>query len=315
MRSAAPGSSTSTTARSHSSGSRPITTPAPSTTAASLDRYTRSRSARKTRLATDRLHGHDRSGWRGAAPQVAQRGLPGDHQDGLSRRRLVESVEREEGRRADTARQRGTVSLPVPHRLQAFPLPLSRCPALDEHVVLDLIDPVGDLLTRAVEHRVERVALLAREILLGRPIVGLERTGVRAPFEMVAQLVGERLPRLLAPVEVAQPGERRERSVVEDDAGLEVGAVATPFERDALAQGVDVASNGMRHGLEAHLDHHHPIEVRRRDLLQEPLDEQPEVIEPHKRYVGSGEWFPTVRTPPTACIDRYHSPRPTPLSL
>ena len=131
---------------------------------------------------------------------------------------------------------------------------------------------------------------------------------------MVAQLVGERLPRLLAPIEATHPGQRREGAVVEHDAGLEVGAVATPFERNALAQRVDVAPKGVRHGLGAHLDQHHPIEVRRRDLPQEPLDELPEVIEPHRQYVGRGEWYPTVCTPPTACIDRYHSPLPTPFS-
>src|SRR5207247_5377594 len=107
--------------------------------------------------------------------------------------------------------QRCTVSPPVPHRLQpvpptakeSFTVPPFRRPVLDEDVVLDLVDPVGDLFARAVEHRVERLPLLAREVLLGRPIVGLERTGVRAPFEMVTQLVGERLPRLLAPLVVA----------------------------------------------------------------------------------------------------------------
>src|SRR2546426_1234799 len=126
---------------------------------------------------------------------------------------------------------------------------------------------------------------------------------------MVTQLVGERLPRVLAPLVVAPPGERREGAVVEDDAGLEIGAVAAPFERNALAQGVDVAPNGVGHGLGAHFHRHDPVEICRRHLLQEPLDELLEIIEPHKRYVGSGEWYPTVCTPPTACIDRYHSPR------
>src|SRR5437016_4745039 len=63
------------------------------------------RAARKTRLATDRLHRHDQCGRRPAAPQVAQRGLAGNHHDGLPRGRLIESFEREEGRRVDIARQ------------------------------------------------------------------------------------------------------------------------------------------------------------------------------------------------------------------
>src|SRR2546426_8713848 len=179
MRSAAPGSSTSTTARSHASGSRPVTAPAPSTTAASLERNTRSRASRKTRLASDRLHGHDRPGGRRAVPQVAQRGLPGDHQDGFARRWLVEPLEGEEGRGADPGPQGDMGKPPMPHPLKPFPTLPSPFPLLDKHVVLDLIDPVGDLLARAVEERVERLPFLAREILLGRPIVGLERTGVR----------------------------------------------------------------------------------------------------------------------------------------
>src|SRR3989475_5958074 len=90
---------------------------------------------------------------------------------------------------------------------------------------------------------------------------------------------------------------------------LTVTGVQTCALPISLAQGVDVAPNGVRHGLGAHFHRHDPVEICRRHLLQEPLDELLEIIEPHKRYVGSGEWYPTVCTPPTACIDRYHSPR------
>src|SRR5438445_1556131 len=202
MRSAAPASSTSTTARSHASGSRPTTPPAPPTTAASLESTTRPRPASTPRLATDAPHGHHRHGRRGAAPQIAQRDVPGRHQDGLPRRRLTEPLEGEEGRGADPARQGDMVKLPMPHPLkpfhptarESFRVPPSRFPVLDEHVVLDLIDPLGDLLAQAVEDRLEGVPLLAGEILFGRPIVRLDRTAVRAPFEMVAQCVGALLP-------------------------------------------------------------------------------------------------------------------------
>src|SRR5437879_13431027 len=117
MRSAAPASSTSTTARSHASGSRPTTPPASPTTAPSLERNTRSRAARNTRLATDRPHGHHRHGRRGAAPQIAQRDVPGHQQDGLPRRRLREPREGEERRGADPARDADMVNLPTPHAL------------------------------------------------------------------------------------------------------------------------------------------------------------------------------------------------------
>src|SRR5437016_8000756 len=167
MRSAAPGSSTSTTARSHASGSRPVTAPAPSTTAASLERNTRSRASRKTRLVSDRLHGHDRPGGRRAVPHVAQRGLPGDHQDGLARRWLVEPLEGEEGRGADPARQGDMVEPPMPHPLKPFPTRPSLFPVLDKHVVLDLIDHLGYLLTRLVEVRGEWLNCMAHDRWIG----------------------------------------------------------------------------------------------------------------------------------------------------
>src|SRR2546422_3047970 len=181
MRAAAPASSTSTTARAQASGPRPTHPPAPPTTAPSLERNPRSRTARNPRLATDRPHGHHRHGRRGAAPQIAQRDVPGHYQDGLPRRRLREPLEGEEGRGADPARQGDMVKLPMPHPLkpfhptarESFRVPPSRFPVLDEHVVLDLIDPLGDLLARAVEDRIEGLPLLACEILFGRPIVGL----------------------------------------------------------------------------------------------------------------------------------------------
>src|SRR3989475_9949952 len=143
MRSAAPGSSTSTTARSHASGSRPVTAPAPSTTAASLERNTRSRASRKTRLVSDRLHGHDRPGGRRAVPHVAQRGLPGDHQGGLARRGLVEPLEGEGGRGGDPPPQGGMVEPPPPHPpkpLPPLPFPL---PALVKHNVLHPSNPLS----------------------------------------------------------------------------------------------------------------------------------------------------------------------------
>src|SRR3989442_7724403 len=124
MRSAAPGSSTSTTARSHASGSRPVTAPAPSTTAASLERNTRSRASRKTRLVSDRLHGHDRPGGRRAVPHVAQPGLPGDHQDGLAPRRLVEPLQGEGRPGAGPAPPGEQGEAPMAHTLPTLTTPL-----------------------------------------------------------------------------------------------------------------------------------------------------------------------------------------------
>ena len=52
---------------------------------------------------------------------------------------------------------------------------------------------------------IERLAVLAGEVLLGRPVEVLEIRRLRAPLEVMAQLVGEGLPRFLPPVE---PGVR-----------------------------------------------------------------------------------------------------------
>src|SRR2546426_9574473 len=121
MRSAAPGRSTSTTARSHASGSRPVTAPAPSTTAASLERNTRSRASRKTRLVSDRLHGHDRPGGGRAVPHVAQRGLPGDHPDGPARGGAGGAPPGEESRGAGPPPPGGMGEPPLAPPPQPFP--------------------------------------------------------------------------------------------------------------------------------------------------------------------------------------------------
>ena len=154
---------------------------------------------------------------------------------------------------------------------------------LDEHVVIDFPDLRVNPLTRPVERGIERLPLVAFEVLLRSPVIGLERGRVGAPLQVVPQLVGERLPRLVAPVEVAQASEGGERAVVEHDARLQVGSAAAPLERDALAQRIDVPAHGVRNALGAHLDRHRPLEIRCRHLLQQAVDEPAEVIQPHSR--------------------------------
>src|SRR5207302_10923821 len=60
-------------------------------------------------------------------------------------------------------------------------------------------------------YRIKRLALVALDVFFRGPIVRLESVEVGTPFQVVTQLVGERFPGFLAPVEVAQPGKARER--------------------------------------------------------------------------------------------------------
>src|SRR5258708_16466524 len=78
---------------------------------------------------------------------------------------------------------------------------------LREDVVIHLVHTAGDALSRPVKHRIEGLALVAFEILLGGPVVVLERGDAGAPLEMVAQLVAHLIPRLAMPFQrpVAPP--------------------------------------------------------------------------------------------------------------
>src|SRR5439155_14526203 len=134
---------------------------------------------------------------------------------------------------------------------------------------------------RPVEQRVEGLTLVALEVLLRRPVVRLEAGYVRAPFEVVAQVVRERLPSLGAPVEVAEPRQGRERAVIQDGPRLQIGPVAAPFERDALTQRVDVAAARMRHDLGSHFDCHYTVRELCGHLAGETVDHHAKVIEPH----------------------------------
>src|SRR5207245_4095173 len=100
----------------------------------------------------------------------------------------------------------------MPCGLHLLPAPL-HVPrrTFHEYVVIHLIDTRRKLLSGPVEHRIKRLALVALEVFVRGPIVRLESVEVGTPFQVVTQLVGERLPGFLAPVEVAQPGKARER--------------------------------------------------------------------------------------------------------
>src|SRR5204862_3938031 len=122
-----------------------------------------------------------------------------------------------------------------------------------EDVLVDLVGVRGDPFSRQEKERIERVVVRPRETLFRGPVVFLQLLGARLPFQVMPQFMGERLPRLGAPVEIgALACQRPEGSMVENDAG---GCRIGPgFERNAFAQGIDALSLGMRHRAGAYLE-------------------------------------------------------------
>src|SRR5882762_2856445 len=109
--------------------------------------------------------------------------------------------------------------------------------------------------------------------MLASPVVRVDSIYVRPPFEVMTQLVGERFPGLLAPVEVPEPGEARERAVVEDDPRVQIGAAAAPLERHAFAESVDITVDGMRKGFGAHIDGDNSVAELGWHLASEAIDQ------------------------------------------
>src|SRR2546425_9937798 len=213
MRASASGASASRTARSQAASSRVVSAPAPARAVPSFARNTRSRVARYTRLGTRWLRGgaHD-ARRRRSAPHIPQRRLSRHHDHYLPRRRLRQAVHGDEHGALDVARQRHPVAAALPH--EPDPLLLLHYPS-DEDIVFHLVNAGRHFLAGAVEDRIERLALLAGEVLLGGPVIGLESGDVGPPFQMVAQLVRQRLPRLVTPIERTELGQRGKGAVVE----------------------------------------------------------------------------------------------------
>src|SRR6266700_3593694 len=283
IRSVAPGPPSSNTARSQAASSRDTSAPAAATTPPSFERNSRSRVTSRTRLAIERRDLHDALHRRRAAPEQVQQTWSRLHdQDGAAWGWVDETFERKEQRSSALVGERHAIAPPMPCRLHLLPAPL-HVPrrTFHEYVVIHLIDTRRKLLSGPVEDRIKRLALLPCEVLLGGPVIRRERIHVRTPLEVMTQLVGERFPGFLAPVEVAQPGKARERAVVEDDPRVEIGPAAAPLERHALTQGVDVAVDRMGEGLGADVHRHHPAREFRWDLALQSRDERSELIQPH----------------------------------
>src|SRR5439155_1446842 len=128
------------------------------------------------------------------AKQIEDRGTTRDHQYCVSGRWLLEAGEREKYPSPPSAlQQRHAVSATVPAQSMSvlLPAPCSRL-QFHKHVIFDLEHMRRDLVAVAVEHGIERLPVVAREVLLRGPVVGLQRREIGPPLEVVAQLVGQR---------------------------------------------------------------------------------------------------------------------------
>src|SRR5690606_22444625 len=98
---------------------------------------------------------------------------------------------------------------PQPHR--ATPLP---------YTTLFRSQPRPDALACTVEPRIEGLTVATLEIFIHCIVDIAQIVGVSQRLEVVAQLVGERLPDLLVPVEVVVLlGDVKEGAVVQNDPG------------------------------------------------------------------------------------------------
>src|SRR5690606_14461245 len=150
---------------------------------------------------------------RRAPEQPAQRSgqplAPHQHHEHLAPLRKARAVHAHEAHVAQPRRPRHAVALALPleldpfARLRAVPVRL-----LEEVVLLHLVPALPQPFPRPVEQRVERLALAPLEVLVRRVVHGYQ-AGLRGErFQVVLQLVRQRLPQLLVPVELlVQPRE------------------------------------------------------------------------------------------------------------
>src|SRR5436309_13867123 len=124
MRSIAPASPRSTTARSEAASSRDTSPPAVATTAPSLERNNRSLVASRTRLAIGARDLHDLLHRGRPAPEQVQQTRGGLHdQDGVARRWVDQAGESKEERSLGRVRHRHPVAPAMPYRLHLLPAP------------------------------------------------------------------------------------------------------------------------------------------------------------------------------------------------
>jgi hypothetical protein len=170
--------------------------------------------------------------------------------------------------------------------LEGYALGQSAYHNVNEYIVLDPVGSAGFQFAAEKECRVEGLAIVTGEIMFDCPVKVLQIGCARAPFQVVAELVGQRLPGFLPPVESAlQLGQRRERTMVENDPALHAFHSAPDLDRqwNAFAQRKNFRSLGVGHRSGGYDDLRNTIQEIRRHLFGEASDHGFEVAEPHCR--------------------------------
>src|SRR5690606_17241510 len=225
---------------------------------------------------------------------------------------------------AEPLRPRRAVALAIPLELDPLtrlrPLPVR---PVQEVVLLDSVPAPAPRLAGTEEQRVERLALPPLEVLVRRVVHRHQRVLRGERFEVVLELVRQRLPQLVLPVEpLVQPGEPQERAVIQHDHGprrVRSAVVGEVVLRDALAERVDVRQRGVR--LRGPL-HHQPGPARLAALGDPPPDPPGTILEivetqvrssPPDPSPGRGGGAPPPLPPPGR--GRGSPFRPSPLEL
>src|SRR5215213_5455435 len=198
--------------------------------------------------------------------KVAYTRQPAEHDNQFTRWRIEHALYREKTRQRHIVRQFNLIISPVPAE--------SECPRrrgehlINEDVVLDPIVAICSPLTAEKKYGIERVSVVAGKVVLDRPIEVFQIRSLSSPFQMMAQLVSEGIPRLLVPVEVLlYASKRRKRPVIQHKPALNTVSPATYFhlERNALAKSVDVTPLGVWNTPRRHHDFRDPFKKLRRN--------------------------------------------------
>ena len=145
--------------------------------------------------------------------------LPAQHQHEVTLRRLRRVRHRQECRERRAAWNAGAILAASPP--EHYRIGCGADDPIEKDVVFDTVRAVRHDFPLKEKPRVEVLAVMPREVLLDRPVEVFEIRRPGAPFEMMPELVSQRLPRLLAPIESGREvGEGRERAVVQDDTAL-----------------------------------------------------------------------------------------------
>src|SRR5262245_38861691 len=169
------------------------------------------------------------------------------HHDEVAGRRVLDPFHAEKSGKCRLGRNGDPVGSAVPVEPQ-FRSGLYSL-VFQEEIVVEPVNALGDFLPAPVKRRIEPLSILPGEILLGRPVELFGIGGRGPPFQVMPELVSERLPGLAPPVEISvEFRQRPEGTVVQNDAAQHPtrGVLMIEWQGDALTEGVCIGAGGMR---------------------------------------------------------------------